>query len=206
MGRVGSSRWGIPRRSILRDDYGAGFVDSEFADAGYVRRNYVLSPGIVRGLVAYYGVCIGAGLFLSIREATDGGDASAMMGSALAGSIGMALVGSGLGYVRRLYKASVSNRLSLETDRGSLTHRFGFSLYFAFRPIFSVAIAVLFVFSFRTGIDISASESVSLTTGFLFSTMVTSFFIGFSAGAVLTALDERGTVVAASAFPRRDDG
>lgn len=181
----------------------AGTVDENMVSSlptGVERGTYVLTPRALSVLAGYYALCILGGLGLAVHELA-GDPASSVMVSALSGSIGTALAGAGLAYVRRLYKAAVSGRLTLDDSPDSASVRVGFLLYFAFRPLFGVAIAVLMVAGLRAGIEFSTTDEVALTSGFLYSTMVPSFFAGFSAGAALTLLEERGPGVLSNSLP-----
>ena len=110
---------------------------------------------------------------------------------ALIGSSAMACLGSSIFYIRKLYKAVLSDSLTTENTKGQLKATATFVYFFA-RPIFSVAFSLLLVIGTKSGLILSGAHQEGLNYGFVQLTMFFSFFIGFLSGRFIRQLETLG--------------
>lgn len=109
----------------------------------------------------------------------------------LIGSASMACLGSAVFYLRKLYKAVLSDTLVTENLQNNLKATATFVYFFA-RPLFSVAFALLIVIGAKSGLVLSGAPQGTLSYGFVQLTMFFSFFVGFLSGRFLRQLEAWG--------------
>jgi hypothetical protein len=158
-----------------------------------------LNNTLIVALFVYYFVIIIAGLVLAgltliapnsiIKEETS------LFSLSLLGSCAMALNGSGIFYLRKLYKLCFSSNLTISADPGSFIQRTGTLIYFIARPIFSLGFALLVVIGIRASFYLLAETTADLTSGFQYSTMFVSFFVGFLSGRFVKQLESSGELI-----------
>ena len=86
-------------------------------------------------------------------------------------------------YIKRLYKACITNRIvECTTSFGQL----GNIVYFLLRPLFSFVFVVIMVFALMSGMYVvSGSLDYIINEKFLYLCVILSSFIGYSVGHVL---------------------
>jgi hypothetical protein len=109
----------------------------------------------------------------------------------LIGSCAMACVGSSVFYLRKLYKSVLNDALVTDTDGSPLKAAASF-IYFAARPLFAIAFALLVVIGIKSGLVLSGAPQTGLNYGFIQLTMFFSFFVGFLAGKFVRQLESWG--------------
>lgn len=112
------------------------------------------------------------------------------------GGVGMSLIGSGVYYVRKIYKACLSDGLDLSNESATFLKRLGTLIYLFARPLFGAGFALLVVVGMKAGIVTIAKGNVETSEGFFFVTMFFCFFAGFAAGRVLDRLDAQSGSIA----------
>lgn len=110
---------------------------------------------------------------------------------AFIGSSSMACLGSAVFYIRKLYKAVLSDALVTENTKGNLKASATFVYFFA-RPLFSVAFSLLLVIGAKSGLVLSGAPQNGLNYGFVQLTMFFSFFVGFLSGRFIRQLETWG--------------
>lgn len=108
----------------------------------------------------------------------------------LIGSFISAGLGSGIYYIRKLYKMCINGDLSISKSIGST--ELGTALYFLTRPLFSCAFAFLAVISLKIENQFVSPTGAILGTNFMYICLFIAFLSGFSAGKVITILEQRG--------------
>ena len=113
---------------------------------------------------------------------------------ALIGSIGTSILGCSIFYLRKLYKSCIGADIEIVDASKTDSQVMGVYFYFLLRPLFSVAFALLIFVSIKSGMYVITNpknENELLDTGFIFFTMVVSFFGGFGAGDFLNILEDK---------------
>jgi hypothetical protein len=158
-------------------------------------RRLYLTNTWVQVIFIYYFIIFVIGLFLSVLGLTPnvfGVTGESILLRAMEGSVGMALNGSSIFYIRKLYKLCFGNRLDSSVEGDIYLERLGTIVYFLARPLFSVGFALLIVIGIRSGFILAVSSPVQLNDGFVFTTMFLSFFVGFLAGRFIVNLEKKG--------------
>lgn len=111
---------------------------------------------------------------------------------ALLGSASIALAAACAAYIRKLYKLCF--HFSSEQDGADqlFLKRMGTIVYFIVRPLFSFLFSALVVAGIRSGIILSSSSELKLDEGFIYLTMVSSFYVGFLSGDFIKKLESKG--------------
>jgi hypothetical protein len=109
----------------------------------------------------------------------------------LIGSSAMACLGSAVFYLRKLYKAVLSDSLITEKLTENLKQSATF-VYFSARPLFSIAFSLLLVIGMKSGLILSGATQSGLGYGFVQLTMFFSFFVGFLSGRFVRQLESWG--------------
>ncbi|MBZ0193242.1 MAG: hypothetical protein K8F34_16340 [Candidatus Kuenenia stuttgartiensis] len=117
---------------------------------------------------------------------------------AIAGSLSMAAVGSAIFYTRKIYKASIQERITKPVDNN--IRNFGTIIYFIIRPIFSLVLSILVVVGINAGMLSMTDQDLKLSEGFVNICMFISFFCGFSSGKMIQSLEKKGTHLITSLF------
>jgi hypothetical protein len=111
----------------------------------------------------------------------------------------MALAGSSVFYVRKLYQACINNSYTFyDESEGGLTasgrvKRLGTFAYFLFRPLFGIAFSFVIYSLWRLSITASGASDLEPQDGFLYVTISLGFLSGFLAGRVLAMLEGYGS-------------
>lgn len=114
---------------------------------------------------------------------------------ALIGGSGMACIGSSIFYIRKIYKSCMQLKFITSTTPDSDVQRFGTVVYYLARPFFAVGFSILVVIGIKSGSMLASKNPVDLDEGFLYLTMFTSFFIGFSTGKFIKKLENKSQKV-----------
>lgn len=86
-------------------------------------------------------------------------------------------------YIKRLYKACMTDRVDLSDDK---LKRIGNMMYFLLRPLFSFVFVIVMIFAILSGMFIvTGSLDYILNEKFLYLCVILSSFIGFSIGKLL---------------------
>lgn len=113
-----------------------------------------------------------------------------LFAKAVVGSVGMALNGSAIYYVRKLYKLCFSDSaIVTKGPEGTYLRKLGSIVYFVARPLFAVGFSILVVISLQTGVTVVSSQTPQLTDNYVFVSMFFSFFIGFLTGRFVNNLE-----------------
>lgn len=112
------------------------------------------------------------------------------------GGSGMSLIGSSVYYMRKIYKACLSDGLHLSNESATFLKRLGTLMYLFARPLFGVGFALLVVVGMKAGIVTTTKGDVETSEGFFFMTMFFCFFAGFAAGRILNRLDTQSASIA----------
>jgi hypothetical protein len=165
-----------------------------------VRQRLCLSRGQAMILFGYYTFALLVGLAIASYVLSQ--DASANSDSThfytVMGGIGMALVGSTIYYLRKLYKELISDTLEVSNSAGSESRRLGLFVYFATRPLFAIGFSLLAYAAISGGISASVKGNFQTSSGLLHIVMVISFICGFLAGNVLKQLEDFGPEIIAN--------
>jgi hypothetical protein len=158
-------------------------------------------------LFVWYAALIVAGLGLSVLvmlgELTRL-DAWPILGKAVVGSFGISALGSAVFYSRKLYKHSIRPDISAPVSAEEKIRQVGIFMYFFLRPLFGLCFAFLIVLFLKVSIAIVAVRDDTLNNGFIYLTMLLSFFAGFSAGDILAVLEQVGKRKMGSFFNSHD--
>lgn len=149
----------------------------------------------VVGLLIAYLILLLIGLGVVIRALVEHAQTAPNAGLAILYCAAMSLVGSGIFYVRKLYKAMINESYTLiqeswaEQSSQTKLKRLGTLAFFLFRPIFGVAFSVLVYSLWRLSLSASGTNEVQPTLGFLYTTISLGFVSGFLAGRMLGMLE-----------------
>jgi hypothetical protein len=111
---------------------------------------------------------------------------------ALLGAMSISLAAASASYIRKLYKLCFNFSSEQNDDDQLFLKRLGTVVYFIVRPMFSVLFAILVVTGMRSGIILSTSPEIAIDEGFVYLTMVSSFYIGFLSGDFIKKLESKG--------------
>jgi hypothetical protein len=116
------------------------------------------------------------------------------------GSIGTALIGSTIYYLRKIYKSCINIEIEYPKNEEDYLKEIGALSYFYLRPIFAIVFALLIHISLKAGVKIITVKEARLSEGFIYLTMFMSFFVGFSAGDFLTYIQSKGKEIIEKVF------
>jgi hypothetical protein len=105
-------------------------------------------------------------------------------------SVATSLVGSSIFYLRKLYKACISDDYTFE--HGPWQNHIGTFFYFALRPAFAAAFAAIAYLLLKWTVVTSVSGFNGLSYSHFILSGVEGFFVGFLAGKVLGRLKHVG--------------
>jgi hypothetical protein len=153
----------------------------------YITKNWVvtifiyylvlfISSSIGTGYILFYGSLLGLDIFKQ----------------ALLGSASIALSAACAAYIRKLYKLCFNFSSEQDGDDQLFLKRLGTIVYFIVRPLFSILFSALVVAGIRSGIILSSSSELKLDEGFIYLTMVSSFYVGFLSGDFIKKLESKG--------------
>lgn len=114
-----------------------------------------------------------------------------MLHRALIGGAGMACIGSSIFYIRKIYKSCMNLKFITDSSADCEIQRFGTVIYYLARPFFAIGFSILVVIGIKSGSMLTSKNAVDLDDGFLYLTMFTSFFIGFSTGKFIKKLENK---------------
>jgi hypothetical protein len=161
------------------------------------RQLYLTNSWILVLFVYYFIVIIVGSLLalLALVPSTLFSTAPSIFSLSLIGSTGMAANGSGIFYMRKLYKLCFAESLMITSCATEYPKLLGTIIYFIARPLFSVGFAILVVIGVRAGFFLTIEGPAQLTNGFLYATMFVSFFVGFLSGRFIRQLEKSGNTV-----------
>lgn len=153
----------------------------------YITKNWVviifvyylilfIASSIGTGYVLFYGASLGLDSFKQ----------------AILGSASIALAAACAAYIRKLYKLCFNFSSAQDGDEQLFLKRMGTIVYFIIRPLFSILFSALVVTGIRSGIILSSSSELLLDEGFIYLTMVSSFYVGFLSGDFIKKLESKG--------------
>lgn len=167
---------------------------------------FKLSKKEIKGLMIYYFIIliisiviiIPSILFESIKHQLS--FEISISAISIIGGIGTALCGSAIFYLRKLYKSSININ-----SEGSFTNieqisGMGYYAYFFLRPWFAIVFSILIHIVLKSGIHVITLPETQLSEGFIYLSLILSFFAGFSAGDAITLLESRGKDFIEKAF------
>jgi hypothetical protein len=158
-----------------------------------VDENFILQKNWVIVIFIYYLILfisgsIGTGYTLFFLEEF----CMSIFTQALLGSVSIALAASSAAYIRKLYKLCFNFSSAQDSDDQLLLKRIGTIVYFVVRPLFSILFSALVVAGIRSGVILSSSTDLELDQGFIYITMVSSFYVGFLSGDFIKKLESKG--------------
>ena len=153
----------------------------------YITKNWVIGI-LLYYLIIFLVASMGTGCVLLLGNSSG----LSIFNQALLGSTSIALAAASAAYIRKLYKLCF-NFSSEQDDADQLfLKRLGTVVYFVVRPLFSILFAILVVAGVRSGIILSSSSDLNLDEGFIYLTMVSSFYVGFLSGDFIKKLESKG--------------
>jgi hypothetical protein len=150
-------------------------------------------------LYIYYAFTFFSGLLLSIIAICHCINLSVFNNSVM-GGLGAALLGSSIFYIRKLYKATLNDNITISLNSNDSIKRLGTGIYFIARPFFSMSFSILLIVGLRAGFIISSKSQISLDDGFIYVVMFLSFFVGFLSGKFIKYLENEGEKIITSKF------
>ena len=102
-------------------------------------------------------------------------------------SIGMALLGSSIFYIRKLYKSCIKG--NIERDDTNCLSRIGASVYYFARPLFSIGFSLIIVVGINAEYMLISKDANITNDSFIHICMFFSFFGGFGAGRFIKYLE-----------------
>ena len=159
------------------------------------RKLYITQSWVVAILIYYLVMFLGssscAGHILFYANTTDPVNMD-IFKHALLGSASIALAAACAAYIRKLYKLCFSFSSDRDSDDQLFLKRTGTIVYFIARPLFSILFSILVVAGIRSGIILSSNSELELNQGFIYLTMVSSFYVGFLSGDFIKKLESKG--------------
>lgn len=153
----------------------------------YITRNWVIAL-FVYYLALFLAASSAAGCVLFYGNATN----LDVFKQALLGSASISLAAASAAYIRKLYKLCFNFSSDQDHADQLFLKRLGTVVYFAVRPLFSILFSALVVVGIRSGITLSSGADLRLDEGFIYLTMVSSFYVGFLSGDFIKKLESRG--------------
>ncbi len=153
----------------------------------YITKNRVIVIFIYY-LVLFFASSIGAGYVLVCGSSLS----LDIFRQALLGSFSMALAAACAAYIRKLYKSCFNFLSEQDEDEQLFLKRTGTTVYFIIRPLFSILFSMLMVIGIRLGVILSLSSEFKLDEGFVYLTMISSFYVGFFSGDFIKKLESKG--------------
>lgn len=152
--------------------------------------DFVLTRRALIGLIAYYVILLISGTGLALWSILTDDFSIRARGSI--GGMAIAAAASSTYYLRRVYRSAISERLALlpKGERASAP-ALGVLLYLAVRPLIATLLALITVVGLLIGL-VSAAKGTQLSEGFVLTSVLVCFTVGYSAGLVLQRLDKKG--------------
>lgn len=154
--------------------------------------HFILSRKKIQSLFWYFGILLIIGIGLTILSLNYNffiKELSITMISIIGGT-GTALMGATIFYLRKLYKSSIKSILIEPNDNKDKIKELGLYTYYLLRPIFAIGFSIIFQIALKASVSIVTVKETNLTEGMIYLTMITSFFIGFAAGDVISKLED----------------
>ena len=96
-------------------------------------------------------------------------------------------------YIRKLYKNCIQAKVLIPSkEHSDILKKIGSFVYFSLRPIFALGFSLLVIVGLNAGKITIVGKAVPLNNGFIFISMFLSFFVGFSSGKLIKALEKKG--------------
>lgn len=147
---------------------------------------YELSKGNVIFLVGYYCLYIIAGIVISsIELCCDKNilDMKMLIIHMVLSAFGISGMLCSVQYIRRLYKACISDRIKTEI---SMFGQIGTMIYFLFRPIFTFCFVIIIIVGLVSGMYIvTGNLDYILNEKLIYVCMIMSSYIGYSIGSLI---------------------
>jgi hypothetical protein len=106
-------------------------------------------------------------------------------------TLSASLMGCGMYYSRKIYKKCIRNEFHFpsEGDNSEL-NKFGITIYFIIRPIFTLAITMIIFIGFMLTVSGIVSNYDVLSKNFTLFVGFYSFFTGYNIGLIIDKLDK----------------
>lgn len=156
------------------------------------RRLYITKGWVVTIFSYYIFLFVGGSIFSVITLLGVGLTEVDIFKRTLLGSGAIAVTAASIAYIRKLYKLCFQYSSDQETADQIFLKRLGTIVYFMTRPIFSIAFAMLVVISLKSALLLSSTTEVPLEEGFMYISMITSFYVGFLSGEFIKKLEKDG--------------
>ena len=152
---------------------------------------FKLSKSKINGLFIYFGILLIIGILASLFAVNYEMFSCKLSITLLSliGGFGTALLGSSIFYMRKLYKSAINDSLTEPSTKKEKINETGLFFYYFLRPVFAVVFSLLIHIGLKASVAIVTVKESELDSGMIYLTMIISFFIGFSAGDVLTKLE-----------------
>lgn len=152
---------------------------------------YTLSKKMIIFLFVYYFIILFCGVVLSITVACElmtELDQIQIIKNAFLASIVVSGMLCSVQYIKRLYKACITNRIELN---GDIIIMIGNLTYFIFRPCFAFVFAVVIVFALLSGMFIvTGNLDYVLNEKFVYLCIIISSFEGYSVGNLMDRFEK----------------
>jgi len=151
---------------------------------------YVLSRSGIKILTGYYIAIIVVSMVISIwvMSISISIQAESILFYTGISTISVAAMLCCLQYLKRLYKACIDKRI-VPPEPADDVRTIGNFLYFALRPFYAMAFAVVADFALLSGVIIVSSAEIVINNRFMYLCIIISSIIGFSIGKVLDVFE-----------------
>lgn len=147
---------------------------------------YDLTKGNVIFLVGYYSIYIICGIIISIMELyceKNILDMKRLITHVVFSSFGVSGMLCSVQYIRRLYKACITERIKSEI---STIGQVGTMVYFIFRPIFTFCFLIVIIVGIVSGMYVvTGSLDYVMNEKMIYVCMIMSAYIGYSIGSFI---------------------
>jgi len=151
---------------------------------------YYLSNKMVVFLFIYYFILIFLGGIVSIYIAdslAEFTNQEELLIKTLGGSIAVSGMFCSIQYIKRLYKACLTDRIEENADKIKII---GNLAYFILRPIFAFAFSIIMVYALLSGMFVvTGSLDYILNNKFVYLSILFSSFLGYSIGRLMDVFE-----------------
>lgn len=119
--------------------------------------------------------------------------------NAIINSIYSSLMGSTIYYIRKIYKASIQEKIN-QPNESNKNRQIGTFIYFMVRPIFSVCFGLVIIVGINAGLLAISVESQSFNANYIFICCFITFYTGFSSGKFIKYLEMKSTIFIKNIF------
>lgn len=151
---------------------------------------YELSKGNIIFLIVYYLLYIILGILISVMELCydkSAFDVKLVIIHMIISAFGVSGMLCSVQYIRRLYKACVTERIKSEI---SVIGQIGNLVYFIFRPIFTFCFVIIVIVGLVSGMFVvTGSLDYVLNEKLIYVCMILSAYIGYSIGSLIDKFD-----------------